>query len=62
MLKIRMQGTKREITWFCKLMKKCKAVELLQHSKMFSNKGTDKYYRMYADIQEKEIEEDNKNE
>ena len=62
MLKLRLQGTKREITWFYKLMKKCKSVELLQHSKMFSNKGTDKYYRMYADIQEKEIEEDNKNE
>ena len=62
MLKLRLQGTKREITWFCKLMKKCKSVPLLQHSKMFSNKGTDKYYRMYADIQEKEIKEDNKNE
>lgn len=61
MLKIRMQGTKREITWFCKLMKKCKGIAVLQHSKIFSNKGTDKYFRMYAEIEEKEIEEDKTN-
>ena len=62
MLKLRMQGTKREIQWFCKLLKKCNAIKLLQHSKIFSSKGTDKYFRMYAEIQENEIEEDNENE
>lgn len=29
MLKIRMQGTKREIVWFCKLLKRCKELEVL---------------------------------
>ncbi len=62
MLKIRMQGTKREIVWFCKLLKRCKSLDVLQHSKIFSNKGTDQHFRMYAEIQEIEIEEENKNE
>ncbi len=62
MLKIRMQGTKGEITWFSKLLKGCKSVDVLEHSKIFSNKGTDKYFRMYADIQKKEIKEESENE
>lgn len=62
MLKIRMQGTKREIVWFSKLLKRCKSLEVLEHSKIFGNKGTDKYFRMYAEIQEKEIKGENENE
>jgi hypothetical protein len=62
MLKIRMQGTKREIVWFSMLLKRCKSLDVLNHSKIFSNKGTDKYFRMYAEIQEKEIKEGNENE
>lgn len=61
MLKIRMQGTKREIVWFSKLLKRCESLEVLRHSKIFSNKGTDKYFRVYAEIQEKEIEEEKEN-
>ena len=60
MLKIRMQGTKREIIWFSMLLKRCKSLDVLNHSKIFSNKGTDKYFRMYAEIQE--IKERNENE
>ena len=62
MLKIRIQGTKREIVWFSMLLKGCKSLDVLNHSKIFSNKGTDKYFRMYAEIQEKEIKEGNENE
>ncbi len=58
MLKIRLQGTKRDIQWFMKVLAYCKLVEVLQSSKVLSNKGTDKYFRMYAEIQKKEIEED----
>ena len=60
MLKIRMQGSKREIVWFTKLLKRCRSLELLEHSKIFSNKGTDKYFRMYAEIEKIEIEEEEK--
>ena len=60
MLKIRMQGTKREIVWFSMLLKRCKSLDVLNHSQIFSNKGTDKYFRMYAEIQE--IKERNENE
>ena len=60
MLKFRMQGTKREIVWFSMLLKRCKSLDVLNHSQIFSNKGTDKYFRMYAEIQE--IKERNENE
>ena len=60
MLKIRMQGTKREIVWFSMLLKRCKSLDVLNYSQIFSNKGTDKYFRMYAEIQE--IKERNENE
>lgn len=62
MLKIRMQGTMREIVWFSKFLESCKSLEVLDHSKIFSNKGTDKYFRMYAEIEEMEIKEENENE
>lgn len=58
MLKIRLQGTKRDIQWFMKVLTYCEMVEILQSSKILSNKGTDKYYRMYAEVEQKEVEED----
>lgn len=57
MLKIRLQGTKRDIQWFMKVLTYCEMVEILQSSKILSNKGTDKYYRMYAEVEQKEVEE-----
>lgn len=58
MLKIRLQGTKRDIQWFMKVLTYCEMVEILQSSKILCNKGTDKYYRMYAEVEQKEVEED----
>lgn len=58
MLKIRLQGTKRDIQWFMKVLTYCEMVEILQSSKILSNKRTDKYYRMYAEVEQKEVEED----
>lgn len=48
MLKIRLMGTKNDITWFKKIMQRHPKVEVLEMSDLYPNKGTDKYYRSYA--------------
>ena len=43
MLKIRMQGTLKDITWFMRLLERYEGIKVLQMSKPFANKGTNKY-------------------
>ena len=53
MIKVRVQSTPEEITSFHKLLDRCEELGLCQvmnFSDMFSNKGTNKYYRAYSDI------------
>lgn len=58
MLKVRLQGTKEFIEWFCRLLKSNPQIEVIQMSDIYSNKGTNKYYRMYAEIKKVEFKED----
>lgn len=58
MLKVRLQGTKEFIEWFCGLLKSSLQIEVIQMSEIYSNKGTNKYYRLYAEIKKIEFEED----
>lgn len=51
MLKIRLQGTLKDIKWFKRLMERNKEIEVLQVSEPFFNKGTNKYFRVYAEIE-----------
>ncbi len=53
MLKIRMQGTRRDIRWFKKLMEQHKEVEVLRTSELFANKGTSRYFRIYSEIEKR---------
>lgn len=48
MLKIRLQGTTNDIKWFRKILERDKRVNVLQISEPFTNKGTKKYFRVYA--------------
>lgn len=50
MIKVRVQGTKREIRWFLKLMERDKRFRLENTSTFFNNKGTDKYKRLYTEV------------
>ena len=50
MLKIRMMGTKSDIEWFQKLMKNHLQIRVLEISDLYANKGTDKNYRCYMEI------------
>jgi hypothetical protein len=50
MLKVRLQGTKNDIRWFIRLMERDSRVRLENTSTFFSNKGTEKYKRLYKEI------------
>ena len=50
MIKVRVQGTKREIRWFLKLLERDKRFRLENTSTFFNNKGTDRYKRLYTEV------------
>ena len=54
MLKIRMQGTLKDIRWFKGLMERHGEIKVKNVSKPFKNKGTDQYVRVYAEIEKEE--------
>ncbi len=54
MLKIRLQGTKKDIKWFKKIMEHHSEVHMLGSSGIYGNKGTNQYFRMYAEIEKAE--------
>ena len=51
MLKIRLMGTKNDIKWFRRILERNKKVKVLQISELYTNKGTNKYYRVYAEVE-----------
>ena len=51
MLKIRLQGTKSEINWFKRFLKKAECLEVTEFSQPYKNQGTDRYYRVYAEVE-----------
>ena len=55
MLKIRLMGTKNDITWFKKIMQRHPKVEVLEMSDLYPNKGTDKYYRSYVEVKKSNV-------
>ena len=56
MLKIRLQGTVKDIRWFKRLLEKHPEIRVLQVSEIFSNKGTNRYFRSYVEVEKKEEE------
>ena len=51
MLKIRLQGTKDDIKWFKQILDRDNRINVLDVSKPYANKGTIKYYRVYAEVE-----------
>ena len=51
MLKVRLMGTKNDIKWFSKILQRNRKVNVLQISEPYANKGTNRYYRVYAEIE-----------
>lgn len=50
MLKVRLMGTKNDIKWFEKLLNRHPKVTVTESSEMYQNKGTNKYYRAYVEV------------
>ena len=59
MLKVRLMGTKNDIAWFQKILQRHPKVEVLEISELYSNKGTNKYYRAYAEVQKSNVNSPN---
>ena len=46
-----MQGTKEDMEWLEKQMEQIPNVQITESSELFSNKGTNKYFRKYLEIE-----------
>lgn len=46
MLKIRIQGSRKDIRWFQRLLEQSKEIDVMQISEMYANKGTSRYFRV----------------
>ncbi len=57
MLKIRLMGTKNDITWFRKILRKHPKVDVMVESDLYQNKGTNRYYRYYTEVQKSNVKE-----
>ena len=57
MLKIRLMGTKNDIKWFVKLLQRQPKVTVTEVSELYQNKGTNRYYRAYVEVQKANIKE-----
>jgi len=55
MLKIRLMGTKNSIKWFRKILQGNPKLEVTEFSGLFPNKGTNKFYRAYVEIEKNTI-------
>ena len=51
MLKIRLQGTHNDIEWFRKILSNHPNMCLTEFSDEYRNKGTNKYFRVYAEVE-----------
>ena len=54
MLKIRLQGTVRDIKWFKDLLEQHEEIDVKEVSRPFANKGTNKYFRVYVEVEKTE--------
>lgn len=57
MLKIRLMGTKNDIKWFQKILQRNSKVEVMEFSELYTNKGTNKFYRAYVEVQKSNVTE-----
>ena len=53
MLKIRLQGTVKDIRWFKRLLERHPEIRVLSESEIFSNMWSNQYFRSYAEVEKK---------
>ena len=49
------QYTVEDIAWFQKILQRHPKIEVMELSELYSNKGTSKYYRAYAEIEKSNV-------
>lgn len=54
MLKVRLMGTSRDIKWFKKILIRDNRINLLGISDMLPYPNSEKYHRIYAEVQKNE--------
>jgi hypothetical protein len=54
-LKVRVMGTKNDIVWFQKILQRHPKIEVMEFSELYTNKGTNKYYRAYAEVKKSNV-------
>ncbi len=54
MIKIRVQGTKDDISWLEKQIKSLEKVDVTESSDTYKNQGTKKYFRKYMEVEKKQ--------
>ena len=57
MLKIRLMGTRDDIKWFEKILKRQRKVVVTDFSELYRNKGTNRFYRAYVEVQKANVKE-----
>ena len=50
MLKLRAMGTTKDLKWFKKIMDRYDVFRVMRMSEPLSMKGTNRYYRMYVEL------------
>lgn len=50
MVKVRLQGTQEDMEWLEEQLRDCPEIKITESSQPFSNKGTNKYFRKYLEI------------
>ena len=51
MVKVRLQGTKEDMEWLEEQLLQIPNVKITESSEIFSNKGTNKYFRKYLEVE-----------
>lgn len=57
MLKIRLMGTKNDIKWLEKLLKRHSKVDVTEVSELYRLNCTNRYYRAYMEVKKTNIKE-----
>ena len=50
-------GTRNDIKWFEKILKRQLKVVVTEFSELYRNKGTNRFYRAYVEVQKANVKE-----
>jgi len=54
MVKLRLMGTQDDLNWFAKVLCNIKGIKVIRMSEKYLNKGTNRFFRQYFEIEREE--------